>query len=318
MEEFLQCSICCINFDEKVRVPRQLPCQHNLCSVCLPYMLKPHQNNVIECPTCRQTTSKSLNEIPKSLVIIQLIEATQTKTSSPGSISIPVEVVQAPVPPPLPAWPPQTSTSNSNSANGPSAPPSYYSSQTQQQQHQPISTPAPAPPVPWDYRVYLKGIFNEMDANRDNSITIGELQLALRKTQASSDFSLKTVELLVSKYDKNGDREIDFNEFYDLFVNLSDEYEAFLMMDSDDSGSIDIDEFSAALDKKGYEFTSDFYRMIMREIERKTNFANIRFDNYIRVAARFDFLTNTYKKTPYFHKESLQSYLTKTFFLDFW
>jgi Ca2+-binding EF-hand superfamily protein len=156
-----------------------------------------------------------------------------------------------------------------------------------------------------------------MDINKDGSITANELQQTLRLAQ-SSEFSIKTVELLMSKYDTNGDREISFEEFYDLFSNLNEEFESFLLMDSDGSGSIDLEEFANALKQKGYNFSRSFFQGIMEEIDKKTGHNGIRFDNYIRVAARFDFLCQSYRKTPYFQKESLEVYLKKTFFQDFW
>ncbi len=170
----------------------------------------------------------------------------------------------------------------------------------------------------WSYKTYLRNIFNEMDLNKDGSITAHELQQALKRTQSTSEFSIKTVELLMSKYDTNGDREISFEEFYDLFLNLNEEFESFLLMDCDDSGSIDLEEFRNAINRKGYNFSSTFYQGLMSEIAKQTGFDGIRFDNYIRVAARFDFLCQSYRKTPYFQKDSLEAYLKKTFFQDFW
>lgn len=158
-----------------------------------------------------------------------------------------------------------------------------------------------------------------MDANHDGSITAIELQEALRRGQGVSDFNIKTIHLLISKYDKNGDREISFDEFYDLYCNLNEEYENFLMMDEDGSGYIDLDEFQSAMVSKDYNFTRKFFKFIVEEIGKHTASSGIKFDNYIRVMARFDYLCAYYQKTPYFHnKHSLQSYLKNTFFQDFW
>ena len=157
-----------------------------------------------------------------------------------------------------------------------------------------------------------------MDLNGDGSITSRELQQTLRQIQAGSEFCLKTVELLIAKYDKNGDREIEFSEFTDLFNNLNEEFENFLMMDSDDSGTIDLDEFESSFTKKGYNFSHDFFKSIIHELHKHTGVYGLKFDNYIRIMARFDFLCKSYRNTPYFHKHSLEQYLKKTFFQDFW
>ena len=129
---------------------------------------------------------------------------------------------------------------------------------------------------------------------------------------------MKTAESLIAKYDKNGDREISFDEFTDLFNNLNEEYENFLMMDSDGSGEIDLEEFEKAISNKGFTFSRHFYENVMDDVRKHTNFYGIKFDIYIRIAARFDFLCSSYKNTPYFHKHSLAHYLKKTFFQDFW
>ena len=131
-----------------------------------------------------------------------------------------------------------------------------------------------------------------MDLNGDGSITSHELQQTLR--QAGLEFCLETVELLIAKYDENGDREIEFSEFTDLFNNLNEEFENFLMMDSDDSGTIDLDEFESSLTKKGYDFSHDFFQFIMHELHKHTDIDGLKFDNYIRIMARFDFLYKSY------------------------
>ena len=203
-----------------------------------------------------------------------------------------------------------TPTSHSNNNN-------HFDSTCSSGSNSGNSTSRDAAPVAWNVENYLRDVFRKMDKNGDGSITAVELQQALRSTQAS-EFSMKTVQLLISKYDANGDREISFSEFHDLYLNLNDEFEAFLMMDADGSGSIDKSELMSSISRKGYHFSPAFYDTICDNVRRRTGHASIEFDNYIRIAARFDFLCSTYQRTPYFHKEKLEVYLTKTFFQDFW
>lgn len=129
---------------------------------------------------------------------------------------------------------------------------------------------------------------------------------------------MKTVELLISKYDTNMDREISFDEFFDLFNNLNQEYETFLLTDSDGSGFIDLHEFTEALKGKGYFFSRGFYEYIVNKICKRTKQHGIQFDIYIRVAARFDQLCAQYNHTLFFQKNSLENYLKENFFDDFW
>ena len=157
-----------------------------------------------------------------------------------------------------------------------------------------------------------------MDDNKDGSITNIELQTALKKGQCVADFNIKTINLIISKYDKNGDGEISFDEFYNLFLTLNEEFENFLMMDADGSGEIDQDEFMSAMKNKGFTLTKKFYQFIFEEIYRHTRSKGIKFDNFIRMTARFDYLRDYYNKTTYFHKFPLESYLKNTFFQDFW
>ena len=97
-----------------------------------------------------------------------------------------------------------------------------------------------------------------------------------------SEFSLKTIDLLITKYDKNGDREISFDEFYDLYINLNSEFENFLLTDSDGSGSIDMNELAILIAKKGHHFSQRFFKFIVDEITKHTGKNGIKFDNFMR------------------------------------
>ena len=53
--------------------------QHIVCSQCLGQMVKKDSRSIeyIECPTCREKCFRRLDEIPKSLVMLQLLEASR-------------------------------------------------------------------------------------------------------------------------------------------------------------------------------------------------------------------------------------------------
>jgi len=120
-----------------------------------------------------------------------------------------------------------------------------------------------------------------MDVNRDGSISSTELQEALQRGH-TSHFSKKTIDIFISKYDKNGDREISFEEFFNLYNYLNEEFENFLLTDSDGSGLIDPNEFRDSMLKKGYQFNNNFFEFIVDEIRKKTGNYGIKFDDYIR------------------------------------
>jgi hypothetical protein len=115
----------------------------------------------------------------------------------------------------------------------------------------------------------------------------------------------------------NGDAAIDFEEFFELFIYLNDQLEIFLLMDSDGNGLIDSNEFEKGLNKAGYKFSKQFFQFIANEIKHRTGKQGITFDNYIRIQARFDYLSKSYKDTPYYQNHPLESYLKNTIFYNF-
>ena len=87
MENIFECPICLNGYNLDDRLPRQLDCQHTLCSQCLSninrYANSP--NAYVECPICKGKTKKSLKDIPRSLLIVQLMDATKYKADNSNS-----------------------------------------------------------------------------------------------------------------------------------------------------------------------------------------------------------------------------------------
>lgn len=235
----------------------------------------------IDCPFCREKFHKTINEIPKSLITMQMIDASNSTVSNEHRSSIKSTDIN------ITSNSGAESNPNQNTSNG------------------------------WNATNYLRNIFNEIDKNRDGSITAQELQEILRLTQAGLDFNIKTVKMIMSSYDRNGDQEISFEEFYDLYQALNDEYESFLLMDSDGSGSIETEELSNALRAKGYTFSNGFYNYIVQRICLRTGQNGILFDDYIRVASKFDYLCKFYYRHYYPKFLSLEEFLKSKFFEDF-
>ncbi len=85
MEDLLQCPICYVDYNNTERSPRQLNnCQHILCSVCLPHMLKipSDQRKFIECPICKDKLFVEISQVPKSLVLMQVMDVTRQSANS--------------------------------------------------------------------------------------------------------------------------------------------------------------------------------------------------------------------------------------------
>lgn len=268
------------------------------------------------CPICRREYTNNLNEIPRSLVTLQLIEFNLSKpVSKITNTSVrPVPVSTRPTvsqqPPPLPPYPENLQYRVGNIV------PAYANNLVQY-----TSSPVKSEPAnkTWNLKDYLKKIFDEIDINHDGGISSNELQKILRNIQSSAEFSAKTVDLVIRKYDKNRDGQISFEEFFDLYNNLNEELEAFLLIDSDGNGYIDCTELEISFRNKGHQLSRAFYEYIYREICKYTAQKGILFDSYIRVASRFDYLCKQFYNTPYYFKNfSFETYLAKTFFQDFW
>lgn len=151
----------------------------------------------------------------------------------------------------------------------------------------------------WDERNYLRKIFDDIDVNRNGSISTQELHEALRRGQTNFDFDPFTVQYLMQKYDTNGNGQISFEEFYQLNVDLNVQYNEFLDIDQDMSGFVDSRELSNSLRRKGYNFSPEIFDFIVNEISRRSGKRGITFDLYVRVSARFDALRNEYNRMPY-------------------
>ena len=60
MDSALSCGVCFENYDGEERCPRALSCLHTFCSACLHTLIQLlGEDSIIECPTCKQTTTLS-------------------------------------------------------------------------------------------------------------------------------------------------------------------------------------------------------------------------------------------------------------------
>jgi Ca2+-binding EF-hand superfamily protein len=163
---------------------------------------------------------------------------------------------------------------------------------------------------------YLRQIFNDVDKDHSGRISFAELHEALKRGQSSSEFDLKTVRLFIEKYDKNGDGDIDFNEFQELFNYLNSEFERFLTIDLDGSGTVDAHELATAL-KNNFNIKSDQVSNYIVNTIRSHYPNGITFDLFCRVMVRFSYLHHQYNTIQYYQKGSFEDYLKKTFFTQF-
>ncbi|KAI9562612.1 hypothetical protein GHT06_010066 [Daphnia sinensis] len=85
-EDFISCSICFINFDEKERVPKYLEkCYHFFCLPCIKDLSGPGGRNKIACPVCRSTSSLSRTKCEQlvtnhvALRLLKVVESSHAK-----------------------------------------------------------------------------------------------------------------------------------------------------------------------------------------------------------------------------------------------
>lgn len=155
-----------------------------------------------------------------------------------------------------------------------------------------------------------------MDYDRNGFISFEELYTALKNGQPSSEFSRDTVKLLLNKYDNNSDNQISFKEFHDLFIGINEQFNDFIDIDTDFSGSIDINELAQYFRTKGFNFNPNFYRFVMETISKRTGRADVNFDIYLKIRGRFDQLNAEYQRTGT-RNESKEFFFGKKFFLHF-
>uniref|UniRef100_A0A7S2R7U5 EF-hand domain-containing protein n=1 Tax=Mucochytrium quahogii TaxID=96639 RepID=A0A7S2R7U5_9STRA len=137
-------------------------------------------------------------------------------------------------------------------------------------------------------------IFTAMDRDGSNSVEVHELQHGLSQG-GRMKFSIKTCQLLINIYDKDGNGEVNRNEFLALWGYLDQWRACFDAHDRDKSGSISKEELKAAIQQVGYRFSEPFYEKLMR-IYSKTNHGQVGFDEFIQVFCELHNLTEAFKK----------------------
>jgi len=256
--------------------------------------------NFVECPTCRQKTNKKFEELPKNRMIIQFMEL-QNSNQMPN--------FQQQVPPTVPPYPVDNNTHNSNFASSSTVEiPVYHHDEYNANNNN-----------NWDERRYYLEIFQEIDHNNDGEINFQELHQALKKGNPfNSEFDPKTAKLLLSKYDRDNDDEINFDEFYNLFQGINLQFNEFLDIDKDSSGTIDSSELASYLHKKGYKFSKSFYDYLMFELSKLMHNNNgVSFDLYVRVIAKIDYLRTQFNHRYHKNDGNLEEYVKQNFFIHF-
>jgi Ca2+-binding EF-hand superfamily protein len=102
--------------------------------------------------------------------------------------------------------------------------------------------------------------FAAVDTDRSGRITAPELQGALMSSNGQK-FSEAACRLMIGMFD-NGTGSIDINGFTHLFQYVNQWLTAFRTYDADQSGFINSQELSSALQTMGYRFSQPFIDML--------------------------------------------------------
>ena len=121
---------------------------------------------------------------------------------------------------------------------------------------------------------YLAGLFSELDTDGDQKISRDELYSTFMKYGASDRFTDKEIDLIIDFMDKDGDGEIDFQEFFTMFSYMNIQsmndliekaylYVLFNQVDNDGSGKIEFPELKEFFKQNGIHLRDDeIYRLI--------------------------------------------------------
>ncbi|KAI9103331.1 programmed cell death 6-like protein [Phlyctochytrium arcticum] len=135
-----------------------------------------------------------------------------------------------------------------------------------------LQMPPGADPQLWNW-------FKTVDTDRSGFINSQELQQALINGDWSP-FSLETVQLMITLFDRDGSGTIGFDEFVSLWKYIEDWKRIFQQFDNDRSGRIDRLELKQALQAFGYNVSDRIVDMMIKKFARN-GAVDITFDAFI-------------------------------------
>ena len=136
----------------------------------------------------------------------------------------------------------------------------------------------------------IRAQFNTLDQNNDGMVTVQEMRKALK--DAGQDYTMKDIQQMMKKADKNGDGRVVWDEFLELMANhiqkdvtdgekikkvegkeaTVDEYseamQAFKMFDQNSDGMIDIAELKDAMQTLDLEQDPEKVQNLMAELDK--------------------------------------------------
>eukprot|EP00092_Neocalanus_flemingeri_P010123 GFUD01010908.1.p1 GENE.GFUD01010908.1~~GFUD01010908.1.p1 ORF type:complete len:163 (-),score=68.58 GFUD01010908.1:63-551(-) len=134
----------------------------------------------------------------------------------------------------------------------------------------------------------IRAQFQTLDLNGDGTITVTEMRKAL--SDAGQDYTMKDVQRMVKKADKNGDGQVAWEEFLEMMAEhlgregvkyvegkeaTPDEYDqamqAFKMFDKNSDGMIDVHELKEAMKDLQLEQDPAKVEQLFKDLDKDGN-----------------------------------------------
>ncbi|KAI8325030.1 EF-hand [Martensiomyces pterosporus] len=136
--------------------------------------------------------------------------------------------------------------------------------------------------------------FRAVDTDGSGQLDASELQQALINGDWSR-FSIDTVRLMISMFDRDHSGTISFDEFVGLWRYIEEWRQCFRTFDRDNSGTIDRGELHQAFNAFGFRVSPQIVDMLVRKYDVQGRGA-ITFDNFINSCVTIRSLTDAFRR----------------------
>ncbi|CEG82169.1 hypothetical protein RMATCC62417_16280 [Rhizopus microsporus] len=162
--------------------------------------------------------------------------------------------------------------------------------QQQQQQQQGYGAQAPYGADQQQLWTWFKAV----DTDGSGQLSADELQRALINGDWSP-FNIETVRLMVNMFDSDNSGTINFNEFSGLWKYIEDWKKCFQAFDVDRSGSINETEMGNALRTFGFNVSPKFINTLIQKFDRYGK-GDVTFDNFVQACVTVKTLTDSFRQ----------------------
>ncbi|CEG66644.1 hypothetical protein RMATCC62417_03185 [Rhizopus microsporus] len=136
--------------------------------------------------------------------------------------------------------------------------------------------------------------FKAVDTDGSGQLSADELQRALINGDWSP-FNIETVRLMVNMFDSDNSGTINFNEFSGLWKYIEDWKKCFQAFDVDRSGSINETEMGNALRTFGFNVSPKFINTLIQKFDRYGK-GDVTFDNFVQACVTVKTLTDSFRQ----------------------